>query len=230
MSVEKEISTQYREFQYLSAQDITKLNDVCLVRHYKKGQVLFYPGDERNHVFFLKSGVIRLEKIDNTDSFSCLDFVKPKTIIPKIGLFSDAKYFLSCVAYSDIDIVLIPTKTYEEIIGKNSSQLIQLVNDQSEIMKLQIIKVQKSNMSNSYYRVVTTLAIIFKNLGEVQYPIKIVTVPYPITISDIAKSSGTTRETASGVIKQLIKEKKIKYNRKYFSFLDIDFFKKILTD
>jgi len=230
MSIEKEISTQYREFQYLSAQDIKKLNDVCLVRHYKKGQVLFDPGDERNHMFFLKSGVIRLEKTDSTDSFSYLDFVKPKTVIPKTGLFQDAKYSLSGIAYTDIEIVLIPTKIYEEIIGKNSSQLIQLINDQSDIMKLQVVKIQKSNMSNSYYRVVTTLAIIFNNLGEVQYPTKIVTVPCPITINDVAKSSGTTRETASGVIKQLIKAKQIKYNRKYFSFLDIDFFKNILMD
>nr|WP_243674094.1 helix-turn-helix domain-containing protein [Lentilactobacillus kisonensis] len=44
-------------------------------------------------------------------------------------------------------------------------------------------------------------------------------VPYPMTLVELSKVSGTTRETTSQMVQQLVKENKIQYNRKYFKIL-----------
>ncbi|MGX7014991.1 helix-turn-helix domain-containing protein, partial [Vagococcus silagei] len=82
----------------------------------------------------------------------------------------------------------------------------------------------------AYDRITTTLAIICHDLGTKVYPQKIVTIPCLMTINDIARASGTTRETASSVIKNLVKDKKINYNRKKLTFLNTKFFADILAD
>ncbi|MGX7014379.1 helix-turn-helix domain-containing protein, partial [Vagococcus silagei] len=82
----------------------------------------------------------------------------------------------------------------------------------------------------AYDRITTTLAIICHDLGTKVYPQKIVTIPCLMTINDIARASGTTRETASSVIKNLVKDKKINYRQKQFTFLDTVFFTDIISD
>ncbi|MGX7025339.1 Crp/Fnr family transcriptional regulator [Vagococcus hydrophili] len=230
MNIKQELGKHHKDFQYLTDQDIQKLQEVSVARSYKKGQVLFNFGDERSHVFFLVSGVIKLEKVDDTDTFTYLHFKKAKGLFPHLDLFSDNKYYISAVAHTDIEIISMPVKVFEEIVSNNNQQLIVNLQEQSRILQTQILKIQKGTMNNANYRVMTTLAIMYSELGEKQYPQGTVIVPCPMTINDIAKSSGTTRETTSTVIKKLVTAKKIMYSRKHLTFLDAKFFNDTLKN
>ena len=69
--------------------------------------------------------------------------------------------------------------------------------------------------------IVSSLAILMKKHGKLDESWYI---PYPIMINDLAKFSGTTRETVSQVLKQLINQKKISYQYKELIFIDDAFF------
>lgn len=230
MDIRKELGKQHEDFRYLSDQDIQKLRDIGVPHTYKKGQVLYDFGDERLYMYFLVSGIIRYEKIDDTGTFNYLHFKKAKCLLSYLDLFSNEPYFVSAIAHNDIEVISIPTKLFEEIISNNTQQLVYALRQQSALLRTQIIKVQKGILNNTNYRVTTTLAIIYKELGEKQYPQGHVTVSCPITVNDIARASGTTRETTSTVIKKLIVAKKIDYCRKYITFLDTKFFNEILNN
>lgn len=230
MDVKHELDKQHEDFRYLSDQEIRKLQEKGISHTYKKGQVLYDFDDDRLYMYFLVSGVIRFEKIDDTGTFHYLQFKKAKNLFPYMDLFSNNSYFVSAVAHTDIEVILIPTKLFEEILSNNTQQLIYALTQQTKLLQTQILKVQKGILNNTNYRVTTTLAIIYKELGEKQYPQGHVTVPCPITINDLARSSGTTRETTSTVIKKLVVAKKINYHRKYITFLDTKFFHEILYD
>ena len=66
MMIEKIITKNNQDFQYFSESELTELRNESFVRSYKKGQVLFYPGDPRNHLILLVSGVIKIEKNDRS--------------------------------------------------------------------------------------------------------------------------------------------------------------------
>ena len=230
MDIRKELGKQHEDFRHLSDQDIQKLREIGVPHTYKKGQVLYDFGDERLYMYFLVSGVIRFEKTDDTGTFNYLHFKKAKCLLSYLDLFSNEPYFVSAIAHNDIEVISIPTKLFEEIISNNTLQLVYSLTQQSALLRTQILKVQKGILNNTNYRVTTTLAIIYKELGEKQYPQGHVTVPCPITVNDIARASGTTRETTSTVIKKLTVAKKIDYRRKYITFLDTNFFNEILNN
>ncbi len=230
MEIKEMITSNEQDFRHLSQQDIEKIHEVSRIRAYKKGQVLFHPGDDRTHLFFLKSGTIKIEKIDSTGSFFYLHFLKDKCLFPRDGLFKDDVYIYSAIAYTNIEIVAIPVKIFEEIISRNPQQLMEWIKIQSEIVEKNIVKIQKSSTNNAHQRVITTLAILYKDLGEYQEQKDTSLISCPITINDLSKASGTTRETTSSIIKKLVKQKKISYTHKHLTFLDIDFFNDVLTD
>lgn len=229
MNVE-EIDRHQKYFCYLSDQDIKKLQSVSVRRKYKKGQVLFDPGDTKTHIYFLKSGVVRLEKTDSTGTFFYLSYVNSNQLFPRTELFTNDEHFYSGIAHTDIEIISIPREIFVDILSNNSHQLKDWIKMQSELLKLQIIKIQKGTLNNADTRVTTTLALICKELGEKQYPHGNIKVPCPITINELSHASGTTRETTSTIIKKLVRDKKITYNHKYLNFLDTDFFNDVLND
>ncbi|AQP53977.1 Crp/Fnr family transcriptional regulator [Vagococcus penaei] len=229
MTIE-EIGRHQKDFCYISDQDIKKMQSVSIVRSYKKGQVLFDPGDTINAVYFLKSGVIRLEKTDPTCTFFYLHYIKSKQLFPRVGLFTDKHHFYSAIAHTDIEVISIPIDIFSDILSNNSYQLKYWITKQSEMLKLQIIKIQKGTLNNADTRVTATLALLCKELGEKQYPRGNVTIPCPVTINQISQASGTTRETTSTIIKKLIKEKRITYSHKYLNFLDAKYFTDFLVD
>lgn len=93
MMIEKIITKNNQDFQYFSESELTELRNESFVRSYKKGQVLFYPGDPRNHLILLVSGVIKIEKNDRSGNFSYLHFMKKQALFPRIGLFQDEVHY-----------------------------------------------------------------------------------------------------------------------------------------
>lgn len=226
----EEIVKNYPDFRYLSSEEIAQLQSRSVKKSYKKGQVLFDMGDVRKSVYFLISGVVKFERTDVSGTFFYLGFQKSKEVFPRVGLFTDENYYISVTAHTDIELIIMPNNLFKEIISNNHKQLLEWVKLQSNLLKLYTTKIQKGTMNNASYRVEMTLAQLFNDLGEKQYPVGTVKIPCPITISDIAKASGSTRETTSLVIKKLIAAKKIKYQHKKIIYLDPSFFMDLLAE
>ena len=62
MMIEKIITKNNQDFQYFSESELTELRNESFVRSYKRPSP-FYPGDPRNHLILLVSGVIKIEKM-----------------------------------------------------------------------------------------------------------------------------------------------------------------------
>ena len=62
MMIEKIITKNNQDFQYFSESELTELRNESFVRS-KKRPSPFYPGDPRNHLILLVSGVIKIEKM-----------------------------------------------------------------------------------------------------------------------------------------------------------------------
>lgn len=220
---ENETLKNHPYFTYLSDSAYQEIQDNLYSRAYKKGQVLFDTGDERNRMFFLKKGLVKFEKIDSSATFFYLDFIKEETLFPLTGLFVDETYYYSALAMTDIEVYYIPTKVFEKVIQENQKQLLVYLEKMTDISKRHMTKIQSCVTSSAFSRVKNTLAILMNDLGEENH-LGQTHVPYPILMNDISRSSGTTRETASFAIKKLVSEKRLRYLHKELTFYDIDYF------
>ncbi len=153
-----------------------------------------------------------------------MHFVKAGCLFPIIGLFQDGAHSDSAIAHTDIEIVVIPVKVFEKNIRENPQQLMKWNSNSVGSFEIIYDAYAKSMTNNACQRVMTTLAILFNDLGAPLNARGQVIIPCPMKINDIAKMSGTTRETTSSNIKKLVKMNKISYNHKQLTFLDTAFF------
>lgn len=61
--------------------------EVTRLRKAPKNHILFFKGDNRDKLFLLKSGYVKLEDTDSSGSFLYTDYVKHNTMFPYGGMF-----------------------------------------------------------------------------------------------------------------------------------------------
>lgn len=201
----------------------------CLKKHlylrsYKKGQVLFDEGDKREKLFYLKKGLVRIERFDKSASFQYIDYNNPDTLFPYGGLFSDENYHYSAYAATDIELYYLPTDSFEQQALYNPEQLVFLYKKISVILRQQEKRIQYLAVSSATSRIINTLLFLMENLGKHITP-KLIEIPYPITINEIADISGCSRETVGSIIKQLKENHHLEYEHKQFTFINPTYFK-----
>ncbi|WP_242590133.1 CRP/FNR family transcriptional regulator, arginine deiminase pathway regulator [Enterococcus sp. DIV0840] len=126
-------------FSDLSEKESVVIQKNSYCRAYKKGQVLFDAGDERNRMFILKKGLVKFEKIDQTGTLFYLNFVKDSAVFPLTGLFTDKNYHFSAIAMTDIEVCYLSTKVFEKVIQGNNQQLLFYFNQVSLTLKKHVL-------------------------------------------------------------------------------------------
>lgn len=211
-------------FSNFTDSEFNCLKEHLCLRSYKKGQVLFDEGDKREKLFYLKKGLVRIERYDKSASFLYIDYNNPDTLFPYGGMFSDDAYHYSAYAATDIELYYLPTAIFEKQAMYNPEQLLFLYKRISVILKLQEKRIQYLAVSSATSRIINTLLYLMENLGRHISP-KVIEISFPITINEIADISGCSRETVGSVIKQLKEDQQLEYERKQFTFLHPSYFK-----
>lgn len=210
-------------FSEFTDPEFNHLRKNMYLRKYKKGQVLFDEGDIREKIFYLVSGLVRLEKYDESAFYTYTDYVKKETLFPYGGMFSDEAYHYSAYAVTDIELYYMPTTLFERTVAENPKQMIYFYHKLSKILESHEKRVQYIVVSNATNRIIKTLNYLMKELGEHLNP-TMVKISYPITINEIANMSGCSRETVGHTIKKLKELDKLEYERKFFLFKDLLYF------
>lgn len=188
-------------------------------RTISKGQVLFYSGDRRDRFFLLVEGYARIEQFDSSDQFSYMDYIKKGALLPFGGIFQDERYHYTASAVTDLRCFVIPVNLYEACVQESKEQLLYITRKLSSIIEFQELRLRNVVTASAKERVIQSLAILCKDYEELGDKI-----PFPISMKEIAKLAATTRETVNQVLKNLVKNKKIGYERKKLTFLDPDYF------
>lgn len=188
-------------------------------RTISKGQVLFYSGDRRDRFFLLVEGYARIEQFDSSDQFSYMDYIKKGALLPFGGIFQDERYHYTASAVTDLRCFVIPVNLYESCVQESKEQLLYITRKLSSIIEFQELRLRNVVTASAKERVIQSLAILCKDYEELGDQI-----PFPISMKEIAKLAATTRETVNQVLKNLVENKKIGYERKQLTFLDPDYF------
>lgn len=216
---------QFELFTHLSDIKLKVLAEFVYWRTYKKGQFLFLEGDSRERIYLVLDGFVKLERVNQSGNLLYEDHVKRYSIFPYGGMFTDKRYSYSAEALTDVDVYYIPTAIFEDMLKISQKQLIYVVKQLSSILKLHENRVQNITIPNAQDRVTQTLNYLMKDLGE--HNGEEVVISCPLTTIEISKISGTSRETVSGVLKQLKKDNIITMSGKKIIILDPNYFEEI---
>ncbi|MGF2385515.1 Crp/Fnr family transcriptional regulator [Lentilactobacillus otakiensis] len=212
---------QHPEFSPLDDKFVGQLIDEMKIKKYHRGQILFDQGDTRDKFYFLIDGVAKSFHWDKDGEEQLYLYIRPNKGFPYIGLFEDDQYAYTVETMTDVKIAEFSMPIYEEILRENPELMVNAVKEMSQIINTSETQLQRMVTTSAKCRVANAILFIGQQIGDLQEDDSIL-VPYPITIVELSKVSGTTRETTSQMVQKLIAENKIQYNRKYFKILETD--------
>lgn len=214
--------TSFKIFSFLEKKELEFFQKYLFQRTYKKNQILFMEGDPRERFYFLVDGYVKLEKTNSEATLLYLDYVKSYDIFPIGGIFQDHFYHYSALALTDIIVYYIPTKIFEETIRSNKKLLFYIIKRMSKIMEHHENRLQMVTTNNVQERVERSIAYLIKYYGTQQE--NNIVIDIPMTLTEIAKLSGSSRETVSHVFKDLKKDKILSNESKNIMIYDPDYF------
>jgi len=212
-------------FNHISDKTLSKYLSYFYFRSFKKNQCLFMQGDPRDKIFFLLDGYIMYERSSEEGTMMYLDFIKKNQMFPYVGIFQDKVYQDTAVTVTDVQLYFIQTHILEEWLKTNPKQLLSIIHKLSDILNLHQKRVQKTMTPNAQERVLHTLQFLMEDLGEKTKEGLI--IPCPLTAANIAKMSGTSRETVSLLMNQLKREQIISVDAKKIHFHQPEYFKEV---
>lgn len=221
---EAQLTTTYRaflkqqaEFKHFQPQEFDQLTTHLQVKQYAKGQILFDQGDRRNRFYYVIKGVIRLERVDASGSFSFINYVNAQKAFPYRGLDLDQEYPYTAMALTPITIAMFDMVDFETVVAENQAVSRQVIRQMSQLIERTETRLQRMVTSSAARRIQQALLILGTDLGEKVTNTEI-EIPYPMTLIELAHISGTTRETAGQVVNKLVDAGTVSYQRKRFRF------------
>ncbi|KAA9177625.1 Crp/Fnr family transcriptional regulator [Enterococcus durans] len=205
------------DFENFTDDEFEQIKEHAILRSYKKGQILFDEGYERQRLYILTEGLVRLERYDESATYYYYDYVAANNLFPMSGIFEESTYTYTAQAMTDIETFSFPVSFYEKIAKKNSKYLIYMIHKLSKVVEMHELRIQIGLTSSAFDRVKQNLFVLKEELG-VPTEDEHIHIPYPITLKELAVNSGTTRETAGQVIKQLKDSGLLDYEKKRFTF------------
>lgn len=212
---------QHPAFASLKLEDYDKLAVHIRSREVPKGQILFFSGDHRDRIFLILQGHVRIEQFDADDQYTYIDYVKQGSLFPYGGMFRDRHYHYTATTLTTVRYLTIPVELYEHFVQNCPEQLLFITKRLSDILEFQELRLRNVMTISARDRVIQSLAILCK---DYQYFSE--TIPFPLSLQEIAKLAATTRETVYQVLKYLSQQGKILYEKKHLTFLDRDYFLK----
>lgn len=216
---------QFEQFADLSDKKLKSLVELVYWRSYKKGQFLFLEGDSRERIYLLLDGYVKLERVSQSGNLVYEDYVKHFSIFPYGGMFIDKSYNHTAMAMTDVNVYYIPTSIFEDMVKSDRKQLLYTVQLLSYLLKENEKRVQNITISNAQDRVIHTLGYLMNDLGEQEG--KEIVISCPLTTIEISKISGTSRETVSGVLKQLKNDSIVTVLDKKITIHDPNYFEEV---
>ncbi len=182
---------------------------------YKKGNYIFQDFDEANALYFVKRGIIKVKKI-NAEGKELIIYIKQLgDILAEAYLFckKGTVYHETAEALVDTEVFVLSHADLEDILTINPSActtMVRFMGEQLHDFTAQLVDLTLLDVYSNTIKAIARLAykIGYKVNNEMRIEI-------PLSIQDLAKFIGASRESVTRVIKKLREQNIITiHNRK----------------
>lgn len=186
---------------------------------YKKGQVVFYEGNQSHGLYCMYSGKVKLTKLGENGKEQVLRFAKTADILGYRSIFSKEPYQATATAIEDSYICHLSKDKFLSIMKTNpqlSWNTMELLSNDLKQAEKSLINIAQKTVKE---RIAEALLLLHATFG---YFNDTTTLDVTLSRSEIADIAGTTTETTIRTLATLNKEGQIVLNGKKISIPDIN--------
>lgn len=184
---------------------ISKIKADC---RYKTGDTIFRAGDSPLGLFSVRSGVVKLETLNEDGSAHTVRLVGPGGLLGYRSFFNGDAYKKSAIAMESTEVCFLPRKEVIEMFNCHPELSLKMINQLTGDLDLAETKWVDQIDKGAPARVADALLFLNEKFGNSTW-----------TRREIAEWAGTTTETVIRTLAQFEKEGIISQNYKNFTIL-----------
>lgn len=203
----------------LSDEEIENLKSNFQVLKLSKKDILFQEGGSNNHLYLLKSGLIKLSKDLKNKRSIILKISTPGDLIGLMSQFGDNKFEYSAAAIVESEVYYIDIKLFKSIIENNGKYAIVLMN----ILCAENTAIFNRIVIQNHKQLPGKLADILLYFSEKIYSSD--SFVLPLTRSELAELAGTTKESFIRTLTEFKNDKIIEIDNKSIKIISFEILK-----
>lgn len=190
-------------FESLDEETFTKLKSMAKSRSYKKGEILFFQGDEPKELVILTKGVLKLFKTATNDREIILNYFTPVSFVAEVALLHRIPYPATATFEADSEAILINYKEFESIFLGNPELARLLILSVSKKVRMLESVIERGLVMDATERVVNMIKKSPELLETMRH-------------YEIANILNLSPETFSRILKKLQKTKIIQKENEHW--------------
>lgn len=190
-------------FKDLTTDELSAIYNLAVEHSYGRGEYVFLEGQQREAVYFIRKGLIKVLKVDEEGREHIVNILGRGHMFPHVGFFQDTPYPGTAQVMEPSVILAIRCVQFDALLTEYPTITRKVMRVMgNRILQLQS-KLQELALFDSHERVTALLRHFAEEYGHEE--IDGVHVKLPITHGEMAHMIGMTRESVNRVWSQLRK-------------------------
>jgi len=212
-------------FAGLSAEQARQMLKAKIERSYRKGQVLFYTGDDLHYIWCIHSGQVKLSKISRTEQEIVIRFLGPGDLVGYRPILAGEPSAAVAECIVESEICLIPRETFLQAVRESQAVATAIIRRLAQELRTSEERWLEHASDPVDVRVARFLGQLIGQAGaehKKATPLKIL-----VPRKEIADAAGTTPSTLSRVLAGFAKRGRVELGQRHIEIVDVDYFKNI---
>lgn len=188
-------------FKDLTPEEFERVYNLATERPYERGEVVFMEGQEREAVYFIRRGLVKVIKVDEEGREHIVNILGQGQMFPHVGFFQDGPYPGTAQVMEPSVLLSIRCAQFDALLTTYPSITRKVMRVMGERILMLQAKLQEIALFDSRERVLALLRHFAEEHGEVKSDG--IHVKLAITHGEMAHMIGMTRESVNRVWNQL---------------------------
>lgn len=203
-------------FKDLSSEQLREISTFIKIKEYNEKDIIYYENDIKKQLYYLKSGHVKVYKVDRFDNEIFLYDIESDNMITKISSLEEntINCFGNIECIKPCEVLIIDYENFKEFCLKNPKILLRVVEIFAKRNQMLECLINRELVYDGVAKVAFTLINDLDTFNKLKK-------------QEIAYRLNIQPETLSRILKKLIKKELIKSEHGIIEILDIDGLKEI---
>jgi CRP/FNR family transcriptional regulator, dissimilatory nitrate respiration regulator len=199
----------------LDDSELEKVAGIAKLRKLKKGEILFFEGDEATGFFLLLKGRVKVYKSSADGKEQILHQITPGQIFAEVAIFHGNHFPADCASIDNSLVAFFPKQSFLNLIEKSPQISLKIIGSLAAFLREFTIMVENLSLKEVPGRISWYL---LQKYNDSDNPV----IMLDITKAELAKHLGTLSETLSRGFRKLTDQEIIKVEKQKITILNLD--------